>query len=255
MRFRRTINVSGNSISGVGPWFERCIIPVGQLIIDLSNNSIGNSFLEDSLRTAAFCGSSLILNLSLNNISSFSFANLALYTTRFCEPGFCYSGNIIELSVDVSRNPLERLVTSRLARRNTGHPHTLPDSYAGVLSVDLSHSTSTLVLNLQTPFSGFMDIRWVPGARFNVSFAGNPSVHPSIVRTLSTAPNSPPIINVDLSWNNYTALSSGVLNGSRASWLDFSHNAITEIAGDAVDYNFDLTSLLFSHNNLTVLHA
>eukprot|EP00035_Acanthoeca_spectabilis_P016487 m.337763 g.337763 ORF g.337763 m.337763 type:complete len:300 (+) comp16533_c3_seq36:2942-3841(+) len=155
----------------------------------------------------------------------------------------------MQLRMDLSHNPLEHFDVSPLLQQAGLH---FSASFTSTIALLLNNSTRDLNFSETIDFTG---IPWNPatGGTLNLSFAGNPRVQPSVVRALSTAPNSPAFLHINLSWNNYSMLAAGVFDGSRASSIDLSHNSITHIAFDAVDYNFDLISLRLSFNRLTTL--
>lgn len=248
----RSVRLAGNNISRVGSIFTTCTNRNGHLKLDLSNNFIDDDFLEVSLGSARSCASSLTVDLNHNNVSTVRFSNLVNYTRRYCDVNPCPHSLPVDISVDVSSNPVNYFLVSA---ENVNAPIQLfSASTTGEISVDLSNTSGSLRFDSSTRFD-FSGILWnrATGGSLNLSLAMNPTVPLSVVRALSVAPNPPAHLNLNLSWNNYSNLPPRVFNESLATSIDLSHNAITWIADDAFGYTVALRNLDLSWNQLSVI--
>jgi hypothetical protein len=120
------------------------------------------------------------------------------------------------------------------------------------LGIDFSHTTAPLPTPTE-PFNLDDSFLWgLSGATLVVNFS-NTSVQPAVVAFLSSLGTA--ALQVGLSRNGYTSLAALAFQGSMAVSIDLSHNRITEMSRDAFSYNFDLKTLILSHNLLTAITA
>ena len=177
------------------------------------------------------------------------------------------------LVINVSHNPLEAI-----------HPlafsSTVPDVFqepfctATVFQVTLDVSYSTAGPLQTPPVFNFDWVCW--GINYITSVGASTSqgsftidmaatgVNFSVVKVLSSMVTNtinpganplPPTLEVNLGFNNYTAILPGAFNGSYATLIDLSNNRITAVSGTAFDLSLSLQTLNLSNNELTMINA
>eukprot|EP00040_Diaphanoeca_grandis_P034701 m.216423 g.216423 ORF g.216423 m.216423 type:complete len:1123 (+) comp33207_c7_seq3:167-3535(+) len=211
------------------------VVSAGDIFTGFSGSTISvdfsNNFLtETSLQQMIFSfrsGAALLLNVSRNTISSLPDR---LFNTK--EQFF------LELTLDLSYNPITTIGESVFA-----------EGAFQSLNINFNNPTQSGVQIPDTFSFGATVWSQTNGGSFNFSFS-HTKVNLSIVNALS-GENGPKILALDLSYNEYSTVSSNTFSLARANVLNLSHNAITTISPQAFDYTRQLSVLDLSHNSIT----
>jgi Leucine-rich repeat (LRR) protein len=214
-------------------------------IVYLSNNQIDGESLKTALSSLTGTLAQVGLYLDHNNVTSVPGQLFSGVGTLL--PG----GYLTLLYVDLQYNPIASVNSSAFTARNGTY------ALLGNVVFILDNPCTAEPIQIDGPLE-FDGVDWpynpLSGdteGSFTISLC-NTSVNVSMAKTLGF--NNPPgTLNVMLRNNRYTAIPSGAFAGTAVSSIDLSYNAITSVAQDAFTYNFNVTTLDLSNNQLGVL--
>eukprot|EP00040_Diaphanoeca_grandis_P035381 m.222329 g.222329 ORF g.222329 m.222329 type:complete len:1028 (+) comp33371_c0_seq5:262-3345(+) len=227
-----------NNMSDVGQIFLGYAAS-GFTNINLAQNNLMGKSLQLALASFTTAPTSLVLNMSYNNISHVPpnlidgiAANTAL-------------GVFVDLmKLDLSYNPIETLHEDMFVGR----------SYLLQLEIDISETTIDAPLQAPSAFKfGMPASGWSLVLDSLTIWMSHTGVSMSVIDALSNFDKTM-MLEVDLSFNSYTYVDSNAFHRSLATSINLSNNAITYIDIGAFNFTRRLQTFDLANNLLTVMH-